>query len=119
MVPPASVSVAGGTMSTWLAVGTISPCFHGPLHVSFCALGEAGWFGAAGHVAPSRQDGEAFASAGARVGLDIPLSKRWLLGAHVDGLAALTRFDVRVSDVPVFTVPPVSLAIAAGVGASF
>jgi hypothetical protein len=117
---PASGSVpAGGSVATWLLGGTLAPCVHGPLRTSYCALGLLGWYGTQGHVAASKSDGEVFAAAGGRVGLDVVLSRRVILLGRVDALAALTRFDVTVSGAPVFHVPPVSVAVGIGAGVLF
>jgi hypothetical protein len=114
---PASVAVsAGGNVSTWLAAATVAPCLRWSFGVSACGLAAAGWFAAEGQVASPNRDGEVFAAAGGRLGFDAPLGRRLVFVSHVDALAALTRFDVKVSDVSVFRVPPVSVAVGAGLG---
>jgi hypothetical protein len=117
---PASVSVpAGGSVSTWLAVATIAPCLRGPIGASVCGLAAVGWFAAEGEVDSPSRDGEIFAAAGGRLGFEAGLGRRLVFVSHVDALAALTRFDVKVSDVSVFRVPPVSVAVGAGLGLLF
>jgi hypothetical protein len=114
---PASSSVPqGANVSTWLAAVTVAPCLRGPVGTSVCGLAAAGWFGAQGQVASPNRDGEIFAAAGGRVGFDAPLGRRLVFVSHVDALAALTRFDVKVSGAPVFRVPPISVAVGAGLG---
>jgi hypothetical protein len=117
---PASAPVStGGSVSTWLAVATVAPCWRGLGGLSVCGLAAAGWFAAEGQVASPNRDGEVFLAAGGRVGFDAPVSRRLVFVSHVDALAALTRFDVKVSDVSVFRVPPVSVAVGAGLGLFF
>jgi hypothetical protein len=118
---PASLSLAGGgSVTTWMLLATFAPCLDVPFHVASCALAEAGLFGASGHdIAAPHGDSGFFAAAGGRVMFTPSLGGGAFFVSHVDVLGALNRRAVDVNSAVVFTQPPVSLALGAGLGFHF
>jgi hypothetical protein len=88
--------------------------------VAFCALGSVGTLYAhsAGITNPAA-DSALFATVGARVGLEWPLSRALVLRAHLDAAADLRRGHLQIGAVDAWTVPLVGGAAGAGLVAYF
>jgi hypothetical protein len=113
---PASATVDRLQASSWLYAAQLAPCFHlGPL--SMCAIGSIGQFVIHGVGVPSPSSATAlFAAAGARVGVEWPLSSGVLLRAHADGFADLSPPTYRLDATYVaWTAPTIAGGLAVGV----
>lgn len=114
---PASMSVAGGgDVRTSLLLGSLVGCAHRRALFG-CAIGSAGALNGNGVDLPApRTETGFYASAGARLGAEIPLWGRWFFRPRVDFLAALARPQLQVDGVTRWVAPPFSVVAGAGLG---
>jgi hypothetical protein len=105
--PSAEARPAGGSVSSWLVVGTLAPCAHfGPLLVPLlaCGLVQAGSMQSYGSDVVVGGHGSAlWFATGARLGAGIRLSSRWELRARGDLVFDLAPTALRLDGVPVWT----------------
>jgi hypothetical protein len=118
---PASTSSAegAGSVRAWSYGLSLVPCGRvGAL--SLCALGTASLVYARGEgITVPQSDHGVAAAAGARVGLEWPLSSVFALRTHLDGLVALRRVHLQIDGEDAWTAPVASVALAAGIAARF
>jgi hypothetical protein len=109
-------SAPAGHIVSGLLIAVLAPCFH--LGRAFaCALGELGWQEAWGSgVQDARSAGTAFAAAGGRLGVELPLSSRFFFRIHVDGLVDFNPATFEL-DLYAWGAPP--FAVVGGVGAGW
>jgi len=114
---PASMSVAGGgDVRTSLLLGSLVGCAHRRALFG-CAIGSAGALSGNGVDLAAPRNGTGFyASAGARVGAEIPLRGRWFFRPRLDVLAVLARPQLQVDGVTRWVAPPLSVVAGAGLG---
>jgi hypothetical protein len=92
---------------------TLVPCVR-RAHFALCAVGMLGVLAVHGFgVDDARSPSSFVAKAGLRLAFDQPLSRRWALAAHADGLGMLTPRTVSLNEVPVWTTP--NLGLQAGI----
>jgi len=105
----------GGSVTTTLLSGVIAPCrSFDPF--SACALGLAGRIAAESTgVSPPNSDAAPYAAAGGRLGFEWPFSRSVLLHARFDLLLTLLPVDMELGDETVWSSPPVSGLLGAGV----
>jgi hypothetical protein len=116
---PASKDVPGGTISGWLATGSLVGCVHHHF-VAGCALLGAGALRVDGHdLENARGATEPLAVAGARAALEIPLSQSLAAMVHADLYGTLIETAVLVGGQEAWKTPPVSGAAGAGLLAVF
>jgi len=98
----------GGSVETQLWLAMLVPCLHAG-HWSGCAvLGAGRLYGDGVDVPAARSVSTPLAGAGLRAAFELPLA-RWLSGRiQADGFVPFTRTELLVSQVPVWTTPPVS-----------
>jgi hypothetical protein len=112
-------STKGGEASSWLYAGQLVPCFHlGPVFA--CALGSIGQFVVSSAAGAGPSSGSAlFAAAGARLGAELPVSRRFLLRAHADGLVDLAPPTYLLDGHPVWSAPRLGASLALGIAVQF
>jgi hypothetical protein len=117
---PASVrATGGGTVSASLLSLTIVPCAHLGLAV-VCALGSVGALrGSGAGVAQPKDDATLYGAAGIRAGVEVPLGARLSAAFHGDVAVTLARATLELEQRPVWTAPPASAALGAGILAHF
>jgi hypothetical protein len=98
---PASKDVGqGASVSTWLVLASLVPCFFVQPTVLLCAMGGAGVFTESGHgLASPRTQSALFLTAGGRLAFEVPLGERFFFVSHGDALVAITRHDVVVDGI--------------------
>jgi hypothetical protein len=97
---PISVGPVGHAETTHF-LGTLAPCAHFGL-VSVCAIGEAGWLWAWGSdLDIVKTQAMPFIAAGARLGLELPVSDALVFRIYAEGVFDLDRasFELDYSDV--------------------
>ncbi len=118
-LPAAKRTASGGTVSSALLLGTLAPCFHRSMIVG-CALVSAGALaGSSEGVTRPAQVTTPFAALGARIGVEVPLVSELSARIHADLLGGLTRTTLELDGLPVWTTPPISGALGAGLAWSF
>jgi hypothetical protein len=116
---PASTTTAtdGSRATSWLYAAQLVPCVH-VRPVSFCVLGSVGQFVVSGVGISSPASGSApFAAAGARVGVEWPLSEALLVRVHVDGLVDLDRPSYDLDGVNRWTATLFAASVGVGMAA--
>ena len=108
---PASAARSAGSVSTSLVLGGVAPCFHASV-ARVCALGYAGSLRGTG----AKTDASFYAATGLRIGAEMMLGGGVFVHAHADGLVTLTRTTLNLDGRPAWETPPVSGALALGVG---
>lgn len=112
---PASRSVEGATVETSLATGALVPCLHFGI-ASACALAALGSIRASSRgVLRPRTSSAIHAAVGPRVTLDLPLTERLSLRAHVDALFPLTVHSLELDGASIYTLPRASASLGVGV----
>jgi hypothetical protein len=105
----------GGSATTTLLAGVLAPC-RSFAPFSACALGLAGRIAAESTgVSPPNSDAAPYAAAGGRLGFEWPWSRSVLLTARFDLLVTLLSVDMKLGDETVWSSPPVSALLGAGV----
>lgn len=108
--PPARIS-------TWQLLGALVPCVHVPLaagglEIAACALMAGGaQFASGGNLLNQQSQQSPSAHLGLRAALEWPFASRFVLRAHADALAALTRPEIQASGVTLFSTPAASGAL--------
>jgi hypothetical protein len=93
---PGSADIDGGRVSASTMAVFVVPCVHHRL-VAFCALAGAGGQEVAGSgYVLARSSWVPYAAAGARIELELAVSRVMALLLHVDVLAPLTRAELYV-----------------------
>jgi hypothetical protein len=115
----ASSARPGGAVEASLLAATLAPCVHLPPLVG-CVVGSFGAIQGQGvdldvihHVTTP------YAAAGLRLGGEVPLGRVLRGRAQVDGLVNLTRATLAANNVDVWTSPPVSALLSAGLLGQF
>jgi hypothetical protein len=118
--PASAASAAGpGRVRVWSFQAAIVPCARYRV-ASFCALGVVSSVrGESADVTNPGRDSAISVAAGARVGLDWPLSETFSLDTHLDATADLRRVHMQLGGADAWTAPPVAAAAAVGVMAHF
>jgi len=111
-----SVEVKGGEVSATRVAGGLAPCVHeGVLLV--CGLGRVGVLYASGsEVTYPRQANATFAVAGARIGLELPLTNAIDVHGCAEVVAPLRRVRLELDGDEVWKSPPLSAWLGAGIG---
>lgn len=118
-VPLGSSSASGGRISASLLAGSIVPCYHAGI-ARVCGLVSAGALRGSGKaVAAPLQASVAWAAAGARTGVDVPLGESISVGAHADLYLALSRITLELDGQDAWTSPPVSAAFGVSAQGTF
>jgi hypothetical protein len=118
---PASAASAAtvGRVHAWSLQAALVPCAR-YLQASFCAVGVLGQLRAESTgITDPRADEALFVSAGARVGVDWPLSERLSLRTHVDATVDLRRVHLQIGGGEAWTAPLVGGVAGAGLVAHF
>lgn len=98
----------GGEVNTSVALGMLVPCAHVRAFV-LCTLVAAGPMrGESTGVQVPGSDNGIFGGAGARVGVEVPLSRVFAVRPQIDGLAAWSRPNLRFNQQAIWTAPVVS-----------
>jgi hypothetical protein len=105
---PASTTFGSGHISTALLVFGVVPCFHVSLF-RFCAVGDVGaQFASGSDYLVSRSTTVPYFAAGGRVGVDVPIGRRFLLGLSTDVVWVVTQLVLSVDDQVAYRASPVS-----------
>ena len=117
VAPQTRTSAEGLSGRVWVAYAALSPCLW--VHpVGVCALGTLGRYtGRGGGIDLPRSGSDLHAAAGLRMQAMLPLSGRWLLGVHADGVRILTRPQFLVAGQEVYR--PAAWAADLGIFASW
>ena len=106
VAPQTRTSPEGLSARVWVAYAALSPCLW-VSPVGVCALGTLGRYaGKGGGVDMSRSGSDLHAAAGMRVQAMLPLSDRWSLGMHADGVRVLTRSQFIVAGQEIYRPAP-------------
>ncbi len=118
--PASAASAAGpGRVRAWSFQVAIVPCARYRA-ASLCALGVVSSLRAESlDVTDPGRNSAVSVAAGARVGLDWPLSETFSLDTHLDATADLRRVHMQLGGADAWTAPLVAAAAAAGVMAHF
>jgi hypothetical protein len=109
---PASADTAAGPVSGALRLVSLVPCAH--LSVLFgCGVVSAGVIQSESEANGARES-TAFAAAGARVGVGVPVVSWLEVMGHVDVLATLSRTAVLVDGVEAWRTPPLHGVLGLG-----
>ena len=112
---PAGTSVEGGSLSTALLVGELVPCWRLDW-LGLCLVSQLGAETAQPQNIPGGfQSTGLYAALGPRAVADYPLASWLSLRLALELLAPLVRSNVIAQGVTVFTSPPVSADLSAGV----
>ncbi|MDF2693701.1 MAG: hypothetical protein K0S65_2084 [Labilithrix sp.] len=117
---PASLTRGDGTgVSSSLLVANLAPCGHLAIAM-FCALASAGALHGEGlNVGAPDRKVTFYAAAGARAGLELPLTRAVFARVHADVLLPMTRTTLRSRGVEYWTTSPISGVLALGLFARF
>jgi hypothetical protein len=117
---PASLMQDDGTgVRSSLLVANLVPCGHVAI-ASFCALASAGALHGEGlNVGTPDRQVTFYAAAGARGGIEVPLTGAIVARVHADLLLPITRTSLKSRGLEYWTTPPVSGVLALGVIAHF
>lgn len=109
---PVTLRRSDGTGFSTTTFGvTIAPCLHRD-RFAFCGVGLLGLFRVQGFGVDDAHSPSSFTGkAGLRLAFDEPLSQRWAIAVHVDGLATLTPRTVYLNAMPVWTTPAFGLVV--------
>ncbi len=101
-------------MSASLLLATLAPCFH--LRIAMgCGLVGLGRLGGTGAGVNTPESASSlYADAGVRVGVEIPIAGPFAARAYGDVLFPLVTTHLTLRGADVWTTPPVSGAIGAG-----
>jgi hypothetical protein len=111
---PSSREVDGGRISLSALAGTIAPCLH---HRPFagCALMTAFALRGSGHALDDAEQVTTSGFAlGARAAFELPAASTFAVRAHLDVIGPLTRTTLNVGGNPIWTSPPLSVALGLG-----
>jgi hypothetical protein len=110
-LPASSPDFGGRRVQSSLLVGALVPCFR-PGPIWLCTVFGAGSLRGTGEGAATTFNEMTFyATAGPRAGVEWAPSSAFALVAHADLLAVLTRTELRINGVPLWTTPPVTAGI--------
>jgi hypothetical protein len=114
-LPTSKRADGAGEVSASLLVATLLPCFHaGGAFV--CGVGSIGALRGSGSGVPNAaDDATPFAAAGVRAGSEIRIAGALSAEIHGELAATFTRTTLRLEDRDVWTTPPVSASLGAGV----
>jgi len=119
-LPASGGTSAQGQVSTYLVVGSLVPCVHWPAPVFACAVVTTGGFQESGvNLAVPRTASAPYLAAGARVGIEIPLSSHYFLLAHADALGVFLRHAVQIDGMNAFSLPALAGQVGLGAGVTF
>lgn len=108
-----------GVVSVSRVMATVAPCLHRGL-LLVCGVGSLGALSGSGaDVAHPRDDVTPFAAVGLRGGVEIPITRALSATMYGDYTATLIRTTLRLGERDVWTTPPVSAALGAGLVGSF
>ncbi len=118
-----AAAASGGAVSAGLRAASVVPCFQlrevRP-RLAACAVGTLGVLrGTGAGVSGARADATPFAAAGARVEAGLPIGGAFSVFVHGDVAATLTRTTLLLQGYAVWTTPPVSGVLGAGIRAHF
>jgi hypothetical protein len=115
----ASNATGAGRVRAWSYELALAPCARYRA-VSLCALGAVGLLYARGDdITDPRSESTVFATAGARVGADWPLSAAISLRTHLDANAELRRIHLQIGGSDGWTSPLAAFSAGAGIAARF
>jgi len=93
--------------------GAITPCLHWKI-LGFCGTTFLARYRAEGLDPSTQPDAAFFASAGVRVGAEIPISPGAWAFVRGEGLVNLTRHDLFLAGSRIWQVPPLGVTLSAG-----
>jgi hypothetical protein len=106
-VPSSAVSSQGTGVRSTTLLGTLVPCAE--LGAPFaCALVAVGSLQASSDAAVQRSASALYTAVGARLGVSIPMSRRFELRPYLDVLAALRGYTLQIGGADAYTFSPVS-----------
>ena len=118
-LPLGSAEGTRGSVSASLISAALVPCVEGPVLFG-CAVVEAGALQGTGQdVTNAKRDTTPLIAGGFRAGVQLRAESRWLVRGHLDALAPVTRTTLSVNGEPVWTTPPVGLALVVSTGRRF
>jgi hypothetical protein len=118
-LPTSRPAMTGGTVSAWLLAGTLDACFHWGVGL-VCGLGTLGALhGSGSEVAHPKEAVTLFASTGARLGVEIPLTRALAWTVYGDGAVTLVRAHLLLNGTDVWTAPAGTGTLGAGLVVSF
>jgi hypothetical protein len=118
---PVSANSAAGTgrVRAWSYAIAVAPCARYRV-ASLCAVGAVGLlYGRADDITDPRSDSTLFATAGARLGADWPLSGAISLRTHLDASAELRRIHLQIGGSDGWISPLAAFSAGAGIAARF
>ena len=121
--PATTAAAAGGTVSAGLRAASVVPCLQLREmlpRLAVCAIGTLGVLrGTGAGVSGARSDATPFAAAGARLEAGVPIGRAFSAFVHGDLAATLTPTTLLLQGQGVWTTPPVSGVLGAGLRAHF
>jgi hypothetical protein len=121
-LPASTTAPGGGGVRASLTLGAVSACFLPVGALRLCALAAAGALRGEGtSVALVRHGSSFYAAAGGRVAVEIPLPlyPRIAVDLRADGMTPLSATTLGLGDADVWTTPPLSVSLGAGLAAHF
>jgi hypothetical protein len=110
-LPTSQDALGGGSVEASLLLASLVPCWHREA-LFVCGLGSFGVLRGAGDgVDKKRDDATLFGEAGARVGLEIPVSAPFSFVVHGDLAAITTPTELHLAGREVWTTAPLSAAV--------
>lgn len=111
--PGASTDVEGGSVDAALYAVELVPCARVAIAYGCGVLSIGVVAGGASGLAETRSTTSAYAAAGVRAGVEIPLGARIALRVELDALAQLARTTLLVDDREAWSMPSVAISAAA------
>ena len=113
--PTATDAALGVGVKSSLALASVAPCLHISWGVG-CVLGGVGSWSATGVVRSPESGNALFADAGVRLGVEVPIARRFFAQFHADGLATLTHVAYHLDGQTAWNSPPLSASLGLGAG---
>lgn len=116
---PVSEARGAYTARSSLLLASLLPCGHRSVFLG-CAVFAAGSLQAeGGGVAFPTKDRATYAAIGARLGVEVPVTGVVFVTGYASVLATITRLELAVAGREIWQTAPITLALGAGLGASF
>lgn len=109
----------GEGVETYVIAGSVIPCLHYPSPLFVCAMVTAGDFHETGVGSRPVAMDALYLALGPRVGVEVPLGRRFFVLAHADAAFVLLRHRVDLNGNQVFELPLIAPSFGIGGGVLF